>query len=57
MFNPFTEKNESEVSDTELVEKAKNGDRAALEKLVLRHQAWIYNIAVQALRILSPMEA
>ena len=33
--------------DAELVEQAKNGDRAALEKLVLRHQAWIYNIAVR----------
>jgi RNA polymerase sigma factor (sigma-70 family) len=33
--------------DADLVEQAKNGDRAALEKLVLRHQAWIYNIAVR----------
>src|SRR6267378_1734664 len=55
MFNPFTEKNESEVSDTELVEKAKNGDRAALDKLVLRHQAWIYNIAVRM--VFQPQDA
>ncbi len=55
MFNPFTEKNESEVSDAELVEKAKNGDRAALEKLVLRHQAWIYNIAVRM--VFQPQDA
>jgi len=55
MFNPFTEKNEFEVSDTELVEKAKNGDRAALEKLVLRHQAWIYNIAVRM--VFQPQDA
>src|SRR4029079_17011780 len=34
-------------SDAALVEHARNGDRAALEKLVLRHQAWIYNIAVR----------
>src|SRR5204863_9342881 len=33
--------------DSQLVEQAKNGDRAALETLILRHQAWIYNIAVR----------
>src|SRR6266576_6330518 len=47
MFNPFSEVAESGSVDAELVEQAKNGDRAALEKLVLRHQAWIYNIAVR----------
>ena len=49
MFNPFCE---SEVAtgdgaDAELVAQAQNGDRAALQRLVLRHQAWIYNIAVR----------
>src|SRR5205085_4177678 len=47
MFNPFNEVAESGSVDAELVEQAKNGDRAALEKLILRHQAWIYNIAVR----------
>ena len=47
MFNPFTEVAEGDPTDAELVEQAKNGDRASLEKLVLRHQAWIYNIAVR----------
>ncbi len=47
MFNPFSELVEAGTSDDELVEQAKNGDRAALEKLVLRHQAWIYNIAIR----------
>src|SRR5712691_7227900 len=47
MFNPFSEVAESGAVDAELVEHAKNGDRSALEKLVLRHQAWIYNIAVR----------
>ena len=47
MFNPFTEVAEGDFTDAELVEKAKSGDRAALESLVLRHQAWIYNIAVR----------
>ncbi len=55
MFNPFTEKSESEMSDAELVEQAKIGDRTALEKLVLRHQAWIYNIAVRM--VFQPQDA
>src|SRR5438309_4627804 len=47
MFNPFTEVAGSDPTDAELVAKASGGDRAALESLVLRHQAWIYNIAVR----------
>src|SRR2546430_3907237 len=47
MFNPFNEVAESGSVDAELVEQAKNGDRAALEKLILRHQAWVYNIGVR----------
>jgi RNA polymerase sigma factor (sigma-70 family) len=46
-INPFTETGAGDVEDVELVEQAKNGDRAALEKLILRHQAWIYNVAVR----------
>ena len=46
MHNPFTEFID-EATDTELIEQAKSGNRDALEKLVLRHQAWIYNIAVR----------
>ena len=55
MFNPFTEVAEAYPPDAELVEQAKNGDRAALEKLVLRHQAWIYNIAVRM--VFQPQDA
>ena len=47
MFNPFTEVAGNDPADAELVEKASGGDRAALESLVLRHQAWIYNIAIR----------
>ena len=47
MFNPFTEVAGSDSTDVELVEQAKGGNRFALEKLVLRHQAWIYNIAIR----------
>src|SRR6266849_5369968 len=55
MFNPFTEVAEGDATDAELVEQAKNGDWAALEKLVLRHQAWIYNIAVRM--VFQPQDA
>src|SRR5246127_1602305 len=35
--------------DQNLVLRARSGDRTALEHLVQRHQAWIYNIAVRML--------
>jgi RNA polymerase sigma factor (sigma-70 family) len=47
MFNPFTEVAEGGATDAELVEQAKSGDRAALEDLLLRHQAWVFNVAVR----------
>ncbi|MEW5891183.1 MAG: RNA polymerase sigma factor [Pseudomonadota bacterium] len=33
--------------DRELVQLAKGGSRAALEELVVHHQAWIYNLALR----------
>jgi RNA polymerase sigma factor (sigma-70 family) len=47
--NPFTQASTSEstVSDEELVAKAQAGDRDALEGLVRRHQAWVFNIATR----------
>ena len=54
MFNPFVEQ-ETDAADAALVDQAKSGDRAALEKLVLRHQAWIYNIAVRM--VFHPQDA
>ncbi len=46
MHNPFVEAID-ESMDSELIEQALQGGREALEKLILRHQAWIYNIAVR----------
>lgn len=45
--NPFTQAStqDSTIPDEELVAKAKAGDREALEVLVRRHQAWVFNIA------------
>lgn len=47
MHNPFTEVAGENDKDIELVRRAQDGDRSALETLILRHQAWIYNIAVR----------
>ncbi len=55
MFNPFTEVAEDDRTDSALVEQAIGGDRAALEKLILRHQAWVYNIAVRM--VFRPQDA
>ncbi len=48
-YNPFTQGGvgDSTVPDEELVAKAQAGDRDALENLVRRHQAWVFNIAVR----------
>src|SRR5438132_2174995 len=55
MFNPFAERTDADTSDVALVDQAQTGDRAALEKLVLRHQAWIYNIAIRM--VFHPQDA
>ena len=47
MINPFTEDKERESQDGELVASALKGNKVALEKLVERHQDWIYNIALR----------
>lgn len=55
MFNPFTEVAGGDPTDADLVAQASGGDREALQKLVLRHQAWIYNIAVRM--VFQPQDA
>lgn len=55
MLNPFREIALDDTTDVELVYLAQQGDRAALETLVLRHQAWIYNIAVRM--VFEPQDA
>ena len=47
MKNPFTTSCADEEPDEDLVAAAVGGDRTALEKLVARHQTWIYNIALR----------
>jgi RNA polymerase sigma factor (sigma-70 family) len=54
MHNPFNEVIDGST-DTDLIEQANHGSGEALEKLVLRHQAWIYNIAVRM--VFHPQDA
>ena len=46
-FNPFTGPPDDDADDVALVRRIEGGDREALEALVARHQAWIYNLAVR----------
>ncbi len=47
--NRLAEAPATDPEDRVLVLRAKSGDRDALEELVGRHQAWIYNIALRML--------
>ncbi len=55
MTNPFIEKNESGLTDKELVESSLKGNKKSLGQLVKRHQAWIYNIALKM--VWDPVDA
>lgn len=55
MANPFRADAEGDAVDVDLVQRVLNGDRSALEQLVLRHQAWIYNLAVRM--VFQPQDA
>ena len=50
MYNPFTETITTNVPDEVLVTQAREGNWDALEQLIQRHQAWIFNIAVRMVR-------
>src|SRR5580700_7215227 len=47
--NPLVDDAPMDLEDRTLVERARAGDRDALEGLVQRHQGWIYNLAVRML--------
>jgi len=47
LVNPFTEKYITDTTDEKLIDSALTGSKKALEELVLRHQAWIYNVALR----------
>src|SRR5215831_3458166 len=47
--NPLAQDPVTDPEDRALVLRAKSGDAAAVEDLIVRHQPWIYNIAVRML--------
>src|SRR5205809_4573673 len=49
MVNPFSDQAETDAEDQVLVGRAQAGSRDALERLIIRHQAWIYNISLRML--------
>lgn len=55
MNNPFREVMTEDHEEMVLITKALKGDLLALEALVLRHQAWIYNIAIRM--VFDPLAA
>ncbi len=54
-MNPFAENYDNDTDENVLIEKILRGDKSSLEELILRHQAWIYNIAVRM--TMDPVEA
>jgi RNA polymerase sigma factor (sigma-70 family) len=46
-LNPLGNTPETDADDLALVSRIRQGDRDALERLVMRHQAWIYNIVLR----------
>src|SRR5260370_37661191 len=49
VHSPLADSPATDAEDQSLVTRARSGDRKALEELIQRHQAWIYNIAVRML--------
>lgn len=46
-FNPLGDTSDADTDDRALVNRVREGDREALETLLMRHQAWIYNIVLR----------
>ncbi|GAA0873381.1 hypothetical protein GCM10009117_25280 [Gangjinia marincola] len=56
MDNPFLKEYRSDKTDIQLVEEAQNGNKKALEDLILKHQPYIYNVAWKMVRHPSDAE-
>jgi RNA polymerase sigma factor (sigma-70 family) len=54
--NPFADAYLRDPSDERLTEHASQGDKRALDQLLRRHQAWIYNVALRMLHLPSDAE-
>ena len=49
-MNPFTENYEIEEEETALIQRAQQGNEAALDKLLRMHQPYVYNVAWKMVR-------
>ena len=47
MYNPFNEIIDEHETDIQLINEVLEGNTGSLEKLIYRHQTWIYNIALK----------
>ncbi len=56
MFNPFIIDEKETAQDNDLICQALDGDKTAISKLVVRHQAWIYNIAIRMVLVAQDAE-
>lgn len=55
MHNPFEHNVDATNNDVRLIDQALEGNQQALEKLIRRHQAWIYNVAFRM--VANPTDA
>lgn len=56
MENPFSKLNYTDSIDSSLIEAVLNGDRNSLNKLLSRHQDFIYNVALKMLNNIADAE-
>ena len=56
MYNPFIVDKSENTKDSELICQVLNGDQGALELLISRHQAWIYNVAFRMVLVAQDAE-
>ena len=47
LYNPFKEVAHDDKAELDLISRSVQGDRRALESIILRHQSWVYNIAIR----------
>lgn len=47
MENPFSKTNYTDTTDVDLIDKVLGGDKASLNSLLIRHQDFIYNVALK----------
>jgi RNA polymerase sigma factor (sigma-70 family) len=54
--NPLADYAPTDAEDATLVDQARRGNREALERLIVRHQSWIFNIVLRMLYVRQDAE-